>query len=324
MISDRGFIFRSVLLILLTAMLHATCTHEADISNLPEVCFTADVLPIFQNNCTMSGCHDGNGESDYSFRSYPEIMTGVTPGRADQSEIYQSLIDLWGERMPPDKPLSLENRMIIRVWIDQGAAETTCDEKGITNNYVARACFSRDILPVIVSHCATPACHDAITHEEGYVFTNYTRIRNSVTAGNPNSSRLYEAITEKDAEDKMPPAGSPQLTFSQIDSIRKWISYGALDENCGETCDTVNVVTFSGSIFPLLQSTCAGCHTGNSPPGNVTLSSYNGVAVAASTGLLMNSLRGSAGATKMPPSGTLTACRLRQFEIWTDNGFPNN
>jgi hypothetical protein len=28
--------------------------------------------------------------------------------------------------MPPKQPLSLENRTLIRVWIEQGAAETTC------------------------------------------------------------------------------------------------------------------------------------------------------------------------------------------------------
>lgn len=324
MISYKGFIFRSVLLLISVALMHSTCTHEANISDLPEVCFTADVLPVFQNNCSMSGCHDGSGESEFSFRTYAEIIKGIIPGNSGESEIYLSLINYRGERMPPGESLSMENRMMIRVWIDQGAAETTCRDEGRNGLYVSRACFSRDILPVIVSHCATSGCHDAVNREEGYNFTNFTGIRNSVTPGSPNSSKLFEAITESEGEDKMPPAGRPQLTISQIDSIRKWIIYGALDENCGESCDTINDVTFSATIFPIIQSTCAGCHSGNAPSGNVSLSSFYGVAAVSSSGLLLNSLKGTSGVTKMPPSGTLSQCRVRQFEIWVENGHLNN
>ncbi len=249
--------------------------------------------------------------------SFPEIR--------DKSEIYQSLVEKWGERMPPDKPLSIGNRMMIRVWIDQGANETTCpaDEGNNQDNYIARACFSRDILPVIVSHCATSGCHDAITHEEDYNFTSYNNIKNAVTPGRPGSSKLLEAITTNESDEKMPPAGKPQLTVAQIDSIRKWILYGALNENCGELCDTINPVTYAATILPVLQSSCTGCHSGTNPSGNVTLSSYAGVSAAASNGLLMKSLRGE-GVTRMPPSGSLSECRIRQFGLWVENGYPNN
>lgn len=319
---DRRFLLRSFLLIALVSIFHTTCTHEADISDLPEVCFTGDILPVFLNNCTMAGCHDGSGESEFSFRSYPEIMQGITPGDADASEIYKSIVSGWGERMPPDKPLAIEDRMKIRIWIDQGAAETTCPDGG-NNTVVKRACFSRDIFPVIVSHCATSGCHDAVTREEGYNFTTYTNIRNAVRPGNPGESKIYDAITSNETDDKMPPAGSPQLTGAQVDSIRKWIIYGALNESCGEVCDTVNTVSFSSVISPILESTCTGCHSGSAPSGQVNLSSYSGVSSVASTGLLLKSLKGE-GVPKMPPSGSLSPCRLRQFELWISSGYQNN
>ncbi|MGE5421207.1 MAG: c-type cytochrome domain-containing protein [Chloroflexota bacterium] len=324
MIPDRGVMFRSFLLIVFVSLLYAGCTHEANLSDFPEICFTGEVLPVFQNNCAMPGCHDGSGESDFSLGSYSEIRTGVTPGNAEKSEVYRVIISKWGQRMPPDKPLSMEDRVKIRVWIDQGAAETTCSAKGGSDAaaYVGRACFSRDILPVIVSHCATPGCHDATAHKEGYIFTSYATIRNAVSPGNASSSRIYRSVIAN-SEDKMPPSGSPQLTTAQVDSIRNWISYGALNENCGENCDTINPVTFSGSIWPVIQTTCSGCHSGNAPSGNVSLSAYPGVAAAASNGLLMKSLSG-AGVTMMPPSGTLSSCRIRQFDTWVKNGFPNN
>lgn len=307
----------------------SACTHSADISDLSEVCFERDVLPVFQNSCAIAGCHDGQGESGLVLNNYLDISHAVNPGRPFESEVYKAIISTWGEnKMPPDQPLSLENRTIIRVWIEQGALLTICPES--TGNgtggepYVnPRACFTRDILPVLVSRCASAGCHDAITHKEGYIFTSYSTTRTAVVPGDPGDSKLYEVITKTSGEDRMPPAGSAQLTLTEIDSIRKWISYGALDENCGEICDTINPVTFSGTIWPVIQTSCLGCHSGTSPSGNINLGSYAAVSVQAGNGMLIKSLKGD-GVPKMPPAGSFSPCRIRQFEIWVSNGFQNN
>ena len=226
--------------------------------------------------------------------------------------------------------IRLANRTIIRIWIEQGAAETVC---GVTpgggtgtggGSYVnPRACFTRDILPVLISRCASSNCHDAISHKSGYNFTNFANAVKAVRAGNPGSSKLYQVIQLNSGEESMPPSGYPQLSVAEIDSISKWIGYGALNENCGEVCDTINPVTFSGSIWPVIQSSCTGCHSGASPSGNVLLTSYSDVTGIASSGLLLNSLYGN-GVIKMPPSLSFSACRIRQFEIWVNNGFLNN
>ena len=311
----------------------SSCTHEADITDIPEVCFEGDVLPIFANSCAISGCHDGKGESGLILNNYLDISHAVVPGDPNASKVYKAIIATMGEnKMPPDQPLSLENRTIIRLWIDQGARLTICPEKTSTGGnsdtanepYVnPRACFTRDILPVLVSRCATASCHDAVSHKEGYIFESYTTTMKAVKPGNPSGSKLYEVIKLTSGEEKMPPSGSSQLSSVEIDSIFKWISYGALNENCGELCDTVSPVTFSGTIWPVIQSTCTGCHSGTSPSGNVLLTSYNNVAVIASSGLLINSLKG-AGVPKMPPAGSFSACKIRQFELWVDNGYLNN
>lgn len=325
--ANRIFLFRLYIIITIPLLFSSACTHNADISGLPEVCFTSDVLPVFLYNCTMANCHDGSGESEFPLRTYSEIMEGITPGNPGSSEIYRTITAKWGGRMPPDQPLSLENRTLIRVWIEQGAIETTCPDPSANNpggpvSYIARACFTRDIQPVVVSHCATAGCHDAISHKEGYNYTSYIGIRNSVTPGLPSSSKLYRVVTTS-GEEKMPPLGSPQLTSIQIDSIKKWIVYGALNENCGEVCDTIDPITFSGTLMPLIQLTCTGCHTGSAPAGNILLTSYSNVAAVASNGMLMNSLNGN-GVTRMPPSGPLSACRIRQFQIWVKSGYQNN
>jgi len=106
-----------------------SCTHNANISDLPEICFEGEVLPIFQNSCAISGCHDGQGRGDSHLilNNYADIVAGVTPGNPKSSRIYQAIIAKGGEgQMPPAQPLSLDNRTIIRVWIEQGGQETLC------------------------------------------------------------------------------------------------------------------------------------------------------------------------------------------------------
>jgi hypothetical protein len=329
---DRIYLFLSMLLLFTVFSWVTSCTHVANIANLPEICFTGEVLPIFVNNCAMTGCHNGGSgrESRMALNNYADIVREITPGNPNSSRLYQAIISKWGNLMPPKQALSLENRTKIRVWIEQGATQTTCpDVTGTTgtpgvkdSTYVARACFTRDILPVIISRCATPLCHDAVSHREGYNYTTYAGIMGSVSPGVPGSSRLYRVITSG-GESKMPPANNPPLTAAEIDSIGKWISYGALNENCGEKCDTINPITFSGTIWPIVQSSCLGCHSGTAPSGNVLLASYNNIATLASNGTLISSLKGT-GVPQMPVGSTFSACRIRQFEIWIKNGYLNN
>jgi hypothetical protein len=247
----------------------------------------------------------------------------VTPGKPYSSSLYQAIIGSGGgNRMPPSAPLSLENRTIISVWIEQGANLTTCNDTTTTGGGgtvgTLRACYSRDIQPVLSSHCAMTGCHDISTHTD-YVFYSYSSTMGAVSPGNPNGSKLYQVLFAS-GEEKMPPTSKPQLTTAQIDSIRNWISYGALDQTCAITCDTINPVTFSGTIWPIMQSSCTGCHGG---AGGVTFSNYADVSALAASGALMNAINGN-GVSRMPPGGPFTTCRIRQFQIWVNNGHLNN
>jgi hypothetical protein len=323
---DKTYLFL-VLLIFLTAFSWFTsCSHIADIANIPEICFESEVLPIYTNNCAISGCHNGGGRggSDLVLNNYADILRSVAPFDPKASRSYQAIIAKWGNRMPPSQSLSEANRILIRLWIEQGAALTTCPGTpgGGTATGTAHACFTRDIKPVLVSRCATTGCHDAITHAGDHSFVSYASTMSAVTAGNPGGSRMYQSITGA-SEEKMPPAGKPQLSAAEIDSIGKWIGYGALNEICAELCDTINPVTFSGTIWPIMQTSCTGCHSGTNPSGNILLGSYSDVATIASSGLLLKSLNGS-GVTRMPSGSSFSVCRIRQFEIWVNNGYLNN
>ena len=123
-------------LVIITSLAWITsCTHDADITNLPEMCFDRDVLPIFSNSCATQGCHDGGGEA-FSLTSYGQIRNSVTPFKPDKSQSYKAITSTWGvNRMPPDKPLSQEKRTIIRLWIEQGANETSATCPPAAFNY---------------------------------------------------------------------------------------------------------------------------------------------------------------------------------------------
>jgi hypothetical protein len=124
---DKIFLFLSIVIIITILSWIASCKHEADISGLPEICFEGEILPVFLNSCAISQCHDGQGESDLILNNYLEIRSAVIPGDPYSSAVYKVIIATTGEnKMPPDQPLSLDNRTLIRIWIEQGAKETTC------------------------------------------------------------------------------------------------------------------------------------------------------------------------------------------------------
>ena len=96
----------------------------------------------------------------------------------------------------------------------------------------------------------------------------------------------------------------------------------ALYPALNNSCDTTNV-TFSATITPVLNSYCTTCHSGSAPSGGITLTSFATVQAQASSGILMNALNGK-GVPIMPLSGSLSACKIEQFQIWIRNGMLNN
>lgn len=327
---DKVYFFLAAVSLVSSYFWISSCQHDPNLTgNFPEICFEKEVLPIFQNSCSMTGCHDGQGESGSSYNNYVNISHEVVAGNPGASRLYEAIIAKSGEnRMPPDNPLPLESRTIIRLWIEQGARLTVCPDTSSQPPVIPpynnlRACFSRDILPVLVSSCGMTGCHDAVSHQEGYTFVSYSSTIRAVSPGNPGNSKLYQVITTVSGESRMPPLPYSRLSTAAIDSIAAWIRYGALDEYCGETCDTINPVTFSGVIWPTIQTYCTGCHSGATPQGGIPLNSYSNVQTIAASGMLMNALKGN-GVAKMPPSGSFSVCKLKQFQIWIDNGYLNN
>lgn len=112
---------------LLIIPLISTCYHGPSIIDLLEpVCFESQVLPIIQTSCAMAGCHDGTAEG-FLATDYNSIVRSVTPGDPRGSTLYDVITRINGEHMMPlDRPLTIEQRSIIQLWIAQGAENNNC------------------------------------------------------------------------------------------------------------------------------------------------------------------------------------------------------
>lgn len=209
--------------------------------------------------------------------------------------------------------------------VDTGGVDTTtvmggnpCDPDSVY--------FENDILPLLISSCAIPGCHDPATAEDGVVLNNYGNIISTgeVVPGNPGASEIFEAITETDPDKLMPPPGSGvSLTPDQIMTIFSWIQQGALNNGCTD-CDT-SAVTFSGTVWPLVNTSCTGCHSGSAPQGGVSLTNHAQVAAAAANGSLLGTLNNDPGYPLMPFNGpALSDCAIAAVRIWIEDGSPDN
>lgn len=117
-------------LLTITAVSFTSCRKEPVLApGTATVCFDQKVMPVIQNNCAMSGCHNSGGESP-DLSSFENIKSTVKAGDPNKSKLY-NVITAKGfvlTAMPP-KPrtqLSVEQVNNITVWILQGAEHTIC------------------------------------------------------------------------------------------------------------------------------------------------------------------------------------------------------
>jgi hypothetical protein len=308
-----------------------SCTHDAvTLSDLDSVCFESQVLPLVKTSCGMSGCHDGSVDG-FLAQDYASVSEAVSPGDPRGSKLYQVITAVNSENfMPPHQPLTRLQRNIIQVWIEQGARNTKCNQPSDTSQVPVekKTCFVQDILPMMVSGCAVTGCHDAITHAEGYRFTDYNSIRSSVVPFKPSESKAYQVINTTD-EDRMPPAPMPAFTAEQITALRQWITDGAQNSDCPPaTCDTAGTIKYSTQIAGILKSNCTGCHNSSLASGNVNLTTYDGVHVTVQTvrngtPVLLGSVKRMTGFVAMPPSLNLDECSIAAIEKWIAQGAGN-
>ena len=196
-------------------------------------------------------------------------------------------------------------------------SEHPCDENTVY--------FEEQILPILQG-CATTECHDAVTAEEDVILDSYDNLIESgiINLTTPENSKIYKRVTDDDLDDRMPPDPANPLSMEQTDLILQWIQQGAEENSCPELiCDTLEV-TFALDIEPMVQTFCAACHTGIMPVGSIQIGNYDEIVDVASESVFIDIIDGEFDFTMPQNTDGLTDCQVRMFEIWIEDGMPNN
>ncbi len=181
------------------------------------VYFLRDIQPLLEASCATSGCHNAASAAEgVILTDYKNIIStgGVIAGNPSASELYQQIIT---NKMPPNNPLTQQQKNLIQTWISQGAKyngciDTVCDTTAVS--------YSRDIVPILTDKCT--GCHgtNSINGNPPVKLDTYTNVLTEV-----NNGRFLGSITGAPNYVKMPPSGS--LSQCELDKIKKWINNGA-------------------------------------------------------------------------------------------------
>lgn len=192
------------------------------------VYFAMDVLPILMSSCAKSGCHDATAQKDVRLDSYTAVMNSdvIKPGDPNDSDLYEKITEDDPDDImppPPNTPLDLAQREIIRKWIQQGAKNLFCDEMCDTVNVT----YSGTIWPEIIqAYCF--GCHNGVNASNGVHLENHSQVAAAanIPAGQPGS--LWGAVTHASGNFPMP-KNQGMLSDCKITQIRKWIDAGTPD-----------------------------------------------------------------------------------------------
>lgn len=239
-----------ILFTLFTLILFITSwTTNSDIKSLSgkddEICFERDVLPIFLNNCAMSGCHNSESRKEgFVFDSYESITTsnrsrGIIPYNLKRSKVYKKITeDTDDDRMPPppNAPLTSTEISIINKWIMAGAPNSKCSDSGKIEEEdkvsgdtlnvpgkIESACDTlmltyKDIQPIIEKNCYK--CHSGNSPSELFNLETYSQVKEKEDAG-----KLFGAINHLSGFKPMPKK-SPKLEGCDLIKINSWINNG--------------------------------------------------------------------------------------------------
>jgi hypothetical protein len=87
--------------------------------------------------------------------------------------------------------------------------------------------FKEHVLPIIISSCTAPGCHDANSSEFPLLSYSDVILNGEIKEGKGLDVELIKVIKDKNENERMPPAPSNALTSNQIQIIELWITQGA-------------------------------------------------------------------------------------------------
>jgi len=179
--------------------------------------FKNEVLPLIAGKCAMPGCHNSpNGEDGVVLDSYAKILMEVTPGRPNNSELWESITETDPDKMmpPPGYPqLTPAEKELIRQWILQGAKETDCAGNVCDTAVVPSFAEANTI---IQEQCV--GCHAYPNVSGTVMLDSYLGIKNAVENNN-----LLGALKGVGSS-QMPPSGAMNACNQR--KIARWVAAG--------------------------------------------------------------------------------------------------
>jgi len=293
-------------------------SQECDVLN---VSYEETIMPVLKDYCVA--CHNANSAaSGYDYSDYDGVILSV----ADGSLLGTIESGTGYSPMPPGTPLDSCSIEKIRAWITTldpdsiPAVDSLPGDSIVSNCHPDTVYFRNTILPLVVSSCATTDCHDNVSHKDGIILTDYASIirTGKIKPGDPEDSEFFETLTAN-GDDLMPPPPYEKLDSEQVELIRQWILQGAKDNSCNDGCDTSNV-TFTATIWPMMQKYCTGCHSAANPGGGIVIAGHSDLVKLAQDGSLMGSVRWEQGYAGMPTNQQMSECDISLLQKWIDDG----
>ena len=111
---------------------------------------------------------------------------------------------------------------------------------------------------------------------------------------------------------------SPVILLALLAACR----YDVEDTLYGSNCPDA-IETYEGSIQPLLETHCTGCHSGAFPESGLDLTTYASARQATLEGSLLDVLvLPESNSLSMPPNGALDSCQIVLIQTWAALGAP--
>jgi len=197
---------------------------KSDTCSFDTVYFVNDILPIFVSKCGGSFCHSegATNKDDVYLYNYDQIIRhgGIKPFKPDDNEIIEVVTETDPNKIMPPPPasrLTPEEINAIKIWINQGALNNSCQNTCDTSDVR----FSNEVGPIIISTCQ--GCHSGQRPSGGVSIRNYDDIRILALNGS-----LEGTIYRKPGYKAMPPGGP--VDSCSMAKISIWVANGAKND----------------------------------------------------------------------------------------------
>lgn len=181
-----------------------------------------EAMEILSAKCLT--CHNPEkpegGISDITDLSYLLYYRLVIPGQPEISDVIRVIKE---GTMPPSGSVSTTDLQALNRWILEGLIDSSGNVTIPGGSSQLEPTYSSIKVRIINTKCLR--CHSGGNPSGNVDMTTFAGMGPVVAAGNPNGSRLIQAV-ERTGGDFMPRDGA-RLNASEIAAMRQWIASGA-------------------------------------------------------------------------------------------------